>query len=116
LLKLTDISGKLARGLKPASTKTSKAAMKFRKELQAVKNYIPGKPIEEVQRELGLRDVIKLASNESPYGPSPKVLKAIAAAAGNLNRYPESDCYYLRKAQNLGYQAPDEYLKALGVK
>ncbi|HQP10765.1 MAG TPA: histidinol-phosphate transaminase, partial [Candidatus Omnitrophota bacterium] len=48
-----------------------------KKTILKVKPYIPGKPIEEVKRELGVSDVIKLASNENPYGPSPKVLKAI---------------------------------------
>ena len=60
--------------------------------------YQPGKPIDDVKRELGLKSVIKLASNESPYGPSPKVCAAIAAAARTVNRYPDSGCYYLRKA------------------
>ena len=69
-----------------------------KKTILAVKPYVPGKPIEEVKRELGLRDVIKLASNENPYGPSPKVLKAIAQASKELNRYPDGDCHYLRKA------------------
>ena len=63
-----------------------------------VKPYIPGKPIDEVKRELGLKNVIKLASNENPYGPSPKVLNAIAHASKTLNRYPDGDCYYLRSA------------------
>lgn len=67
------------------------------KTLLKVQPYVPGKPIEEVQRELGLKDVIKLASNENPYGPSPKVFRAIAKALKNLNRYPDGDCYYLRQ-------------------
>lgn len=68
------------------------------KTILSVKPYVPGKPIEEVKRELGLKDVIKLASNENPYPPSPKVLKAIAKASKELNRYPDGDCYYLRQA------------------
>ncbi len=63
-----------------------------------IKPYVPGRPIEEVKRELGLKDVIKLASNENPYGPSPKVLQAIQKASKELNRYPDGDCYHLRKA------------------
>ncbi|OGX24896.1 MAG: histidinol-phosphate transaminase [Omnitrophica WOR_2 bacterium RIFCSPHIGHO2_01_FULL_48_9] len=59
--------------------------------------YVPGKPIDEVKRELGLKQVIKLASNESPFAPSPKVLKAIAAEAKNLNRYPDGQCFLLRQ-------------------
>ena len=68
-----------------------------KKTLFKIKPYVPGKPIEEVKRELGLKDVVKLASNENPYPPSPKVLKAIEKAAKTLNRYPESDCFYLRQ-------------------
>jgi histidinol-phosphate aminotransferase len=62
-----------------------------------VKPYVPGKPIGEVKRELGLKSVIKLASNENPYGPSPKVLKAITTAAETVNRYPDSGCFELRQ-------------------
>jgi len=68
-----------------------------KKTILKVKPYIPGKPIEEVQRELGLKSVVKLASNENPYGPSPKVRKAITQAIGQLNRYPDGDCFYLRE-------------------
>ena len=68
-----------------------------RKEVQKIKPYIPGKPIEEVKRELGLKKVIKMASNESPFGPSPSVIKAITKQSAALNRYPEGDCFYLRK-------------------
>jgi histidinol-phosphate aminotransferase len=60
--------------------------------------YEPGKPVEELERELGITDAIKLASNENPLGPSDRVQKAIAAALGNLNRYPDGSGYYLRQA------------------
>jgi histidinol-phosphate aminotransferase len=60
--------------------------------------YQPGKPIDEVQRELGLERVIKLASNEGPFGPFPEALEALAAAAGELNRYPDGGAYRLRAA------------------
>src|SRR5499426_3182908 len=60
--------------------------------------YEPGKPIGELERELGITDVIKLASNENPLGPSERVLKAIADALPNLNRYPDGSGYYLRQA------------------
>ncbi len=74
------------------------------KAILQIKPYVPGKPIEEVKRELKLKQVIKLASNENPYGPSPKVVRAISLAAKNVNRYPAGDCYYLREklAQSLG--------------
>jgi len=60
--------------------------------------YVPGKPIEEVQREFGLTDVIKLASNENPLGPSPRAIEAIQAAACNIRLYPDNDCSELRSA------------------
>jgi histidinol-phosphate aminotransferase len=60
--------------------------------------YEPGKPIEELERELGLTDVIKLASNENPLPPSDRVLKAIAEALPHLNRYPDGSGFYLRQA------------------
>jgi len=61
-----------------------------------VKPYVPGKPIEEVKRELKLKSVIKLASNENPYPPSPKVLAALAKSAKDINRYPDGGCFALR--------------------
>lgn len=69
-----------------------------RKAVLNVKPYQPGKPIEEVKRELGLHDVIKMASNENSLGPSPKAVGAIKKYVGNINRYPEGGCFYLRSA------------------
>jgi histidinol-phosphate aminotransferase len=60
--------------------------------------YEPGKPVEEVQRELGLDRIVKLASNEGPYPPFPAALEAIAGAAAELNRYPDGGAYRLRTA------------------
>ena len=60
--------------------------------------YEPGKPIEELGRELGIHDAIKLASNENPLPPSDRVQKAVAAALATLNRYPDGSGYYLRQA------------------
>ncbi len=60
--------------------------------------YVPGKPIEEVQRELGLADIIKLASNENPLGPSPRVVEALTALAGSVAFYPEGYAPVLREA------------------
>jgi histidinol-phosphate aminotransferase len=62
--------------------------------------YQPGKPIAELKRELGLTDVIKLASNENPVGPSPKAVAALREALdeGELNRYPDGGGYYLKAA------------------
>jgi histidinol-phosphate aminotransferase len=60
--------------------------------------YEPGKPVEEVQRELGLERVVKLASNEGPYGPFPAAREAIERCASELNRYPDGGAYRLRAA------------------
>lgn len=60
--------------------------------------YTPGKPIEEVQREYGLANIIKLASNENPLGPSQKAIQAICKAALDVRLYPDNDCYHLRRA------------------
>ncbi len=60
--------------------------------------YSPGKPIEEVERELGISDSVKLASNENPLGPSPKALQAIGAALCTIHRYPDGGGYGLRQA------------------
>jgi histidinol-phosphate aminotransferase len=60
--------------------------------------YEPGKPVEEVQRELGLERVVKLASNEGPLGPFPQALEAMERAAPELNRYPDGGAYRLRSA------------------
>ena len=77
-----------------------------RKILGAVTPYTPGKPIEEVQRELGLPSAMKLASNENPLGPSPKALEAIAKALPSLHRYPDASCYYLvrKLAEHMGVE------------
>ncbi|MFH0940789.1 MAG: histidinol-phosphate transaminase [Candidatus Omnitrophota bacterium] len=69
----------------------------IRKDIQNIEAYKPGKPIEEVERELGIRGVIKLASNENALGPSPKALQAVKKALASLNRYPEGTCFYLKK-------------------
>jgi len=59
--------------------------------------YQAGKPLEELARELGLTDAIKLASNENPLGPSPKAVAAIQEELVNLHRYPDSHAYYLKE-------------------
>ena len=60
--------------------------------------YEPGKPVEEVQRELGLDRVVKLASNEGPFPPFPAALEAMTRAARDLNRYPDGGAFRLRAA------------------
>jgi len=58
--------------------------------------YVPGKPIEELERELGITDIVKLASNENPLGPSDKVLTAIAKASKEVTRYPDGNGFTLK--------------------
>lgn len=60
--------------------------------------YQPGKPIEELERELGISDSVKIASNENPLGPSPKAVEAIRRAIPELHRYPDGGGFYLKKA------------------
>jgi histidinol-phosphate aminotransferase len=63
-----------------------------------LKPYVPGKPISELERELGITGSIKLASNENPLGPSAKVKAAIAAEVDELSRYPDGGGFALRQA------------------
>jgi histidinol-phosphate aminotransferase len=74
----------------------SKIDKLFRSEIEEIPVYIPGKPIEEVQRMLGLKCVIKLASNENPLGPSPKAVLAIKKFINEINRYPDAASWYLK--------------------
>ena len=73
--------------------------------LEALPSYIPGRPIEEVERELG-QPVIKLASNENPLGPSPRALEVIRGRLDTVNRYPDAGGTYLREklAARLGVE------------
>lgn len=74
------------------------AARLCRKCILNLTPYVPGKPIEEVKRELGLDDVVKLASNENPLGPSPLAIEAMRNALDNIAQYPEGSCFELREA------------------
>ncbi len=69
-----------------------------RKGILSLKPYVPGKPIEEVQREFGLKELIKLASNENSTGPSPEVIRAIEGELDKIFRYPDPPCTVLRSA------------------
>jgi histidinol-phosphate aminotransferase len=68
-----------------------------KKSLAHIHSYIPGKPVEEVEREYGVKNAIKMASNENALGPSPKALRAIQKSLKKVHRYPDGSCYYLRK-------------------
>ena len=78
--------------------------------ISRLRPYVPGKPIEEVQRELGLTDVIKLASNENPLGPSPRALEALTAAAAGVALYPEGSAPALRRAVSQAVGMPEDTL------
>ena len=73
-------------------------SLKVHPDIASLSPYVPGKPIEELQRELGLARVIKLASNENPLGPSPKALDALSEGNATLHRYPDGGAFRLREA------------------
>src|SRR5579872_4694677 len=73
-------------------------AQLYRRAVSDLQPYQPGKPVEDVQRELGLERVVKLASNEGPFGPFPAALEALDRAARELNRYPDGGSYRLHEA------------------
>jgi histidinol-phosphate aminotransferase len=63
--------------------------------VQALQPYLPGKPVAELEREYGISNIIKLASNENPFGPSPLAIAAASAVLGDLSRYPEGNAWLL---------------------
>ncbi|MFV2003620.1 MAG: histidinol-phosphate transaminase, partial [Gammaproteobacteria bacterium] len=65
--------------------------------VQQLTPYQPGKPVEELERELGISDSIKLASNENPLGPSPMSLDAIVRVSSSINYYPDGGGFALSK-------------------
>ena len=67
-------------------------------KITGLKHYQPGKPIDEVARELGLNDIVKLASNENPRGPGEKVQQAIAQVSKELSRYPDGGGFEFKSA------------------
>lgn len=75
--------------------------------------YQPGKPIEELERELGITGAVKVASNENPLGPSPKALAALPATLAQLHLYPDAGGFALRRALSAYLSVPLEHI-ALG--
>ena len=73
--------------------------------IQAITPYVPGKPIDALKRELGLSDVIKLASNENPFGYAPKVKIALEAAINDSSRYPDGNGFRLKAALSQYFSA-----------
>ncbi|MDF2963117.1 MAG: hisC [Paenibacillus sp.] len=90
--------------------------VKARKALNQITPYTPGKPIWEVKDELGLDQVIKLASNENPLGPSPKAIQAVTEQIYDLNRYPDASTANLKAAlsSKLGLSA-DQFIVTNGA-
>jgi histidinol-phosphate aminotransferase len=85
--------------------------IKVPKHINSIKPYVPGKPVEELERELGIQQSIKLASNENPVGPSPLAVRALRKGIHDLNRYPDGSCHYLRNALSDTLKiSPDEIL------
>lgn len=66
--------------------------------VQGLKPYQPGKPIAELEREYGVSDIVKLASNENPFGPSPRAQQRIVAGIGDIARYPDANGFELKRA------------------
>ncbi len=91
------------------------APIRYWPEILGIAPYVPGKPVEELERELGIRDAVKLASNENSLGPSPKAMEALRQAIANVHRYPDGPGTPLRVklAQRLKV-APDEVILGNG--
>lgn len=90
----------------------SGAGPAVRPEVDRISPYVPGKPISQVQRELGLTHVTKLDSNENPFGPSPAAAAALAEAVTGAHRYPEADAFGLRQALERHTGLPADWIFA----
>jgi len=100
-------------------------AARIRPNVLQMQPYSPGKPAEEVKRELGLDRVVKLASNENPLGPSPKAIAAVQEAAARMHVYPDGAAHNLRTALSEKFGLPakqilvgngsDELIHLLGL-
>ncbi|HXV84624.1 MAG TPA: histidinol-phosphate transaminase [Candidatus Binatia bacterium] len=75
-----------------------KAVDRVPEHIRKLVPYVAGKPIEEVEREYGIANSVKIASNENPLGPSPKAIRAIRDRLDQLHLYPDGDCFYLKSA------------------
>jgi histidinol-phosphate aminotransferase len=78
--------------------------------IASLKPYSPGKPLSELERELGICEAIKLASNENPWGPSPKALQVLEQASASLHRYPDGGAHGLRQALAKKWQVPHDQI------
>lgn len=103
----------------------SDGPLSYRRTILDIAPYHPGKPISELQREKGLTDIVKLASNENPLGPSPRAIEALRLCLSSLHIYPDGDCFELRRtlASKLNVEevqlifgnGSDEVIKMLGL-
>ena len=73
-------------------------ASRIKPHIRSLAPYVPGKPMEELERELGITGSIKLASHENPLGPSPRAVEAMRKAAAEIHRYPDGASFALRAA------------------
>ncbi len=78
--------------------------------IASLKPYSPGKPLSELERELGIREAVKLASNENPWGPSPKALQVLEKASASLHRYPDGGAHELRQALANKWDMPNDQI------
>lgn len=82
----------------------------YRSELDSLHDYVPGKSIDEIREKHGLQDVVKLASNENPLGPSPLAMQAYMDTAKQLHLYPRGECPDLRRALSKRLHVPEEQI------
>lgn len=89
---------------------SSRLPFKLNTRLDTIVPYEPGKPTEELERELGLKETVKLASNENPLGPSSRALAAMRQAAASCHRYPDGGAYYLKQRLARELDVPSDWL------
>ena len=84
----------------------------LKESIEKIGTYQPGKPIEELEREYGIKEAVKLASNENPLGPSPKAINAIKSSLLQVNRYPDAQGFYLKEklSRKLGVEPDNLFL------
>lgn len=85
-------------------------SIKVHADISSLSPYVPGKPVEELERELGIAKAIKLASNENPRGPSPKAVSVLENAARTLHRYPDGGAHKLRSALAQRFKVTADHL------
>jgi len=89
---------------------SSELSRRVKPHIRELAPYQPGKPVETLARELGIEGAIKLASNESPIGPSPRAVEAVRAALDGVHRYPDGSCSELRAALAERFEVEPEQL------